>query len=116
MQNKEISCNIQNPHFNFIKTGNKKYEVRLDKGKWKNVSVGDFLIIDNLPESEDIIKIQILSVERYKNYREMLIDKGYENVIPDANSLDEAEAAYYKFYTKEDELAFGVIAFGIKVL
>jgi ASC-1-like (ASCH) protein len=39
-----------------------------------------------------------------------------QNVIPEAKTLEEAEAVYYKYYSKEDEETFGVVALEIKVL
>ena len=35
------------------------------------------------------------------------------NVIPDKKIVEDAVAVYYKFYTKEDELKYGVV--GIKI-
>ena len=39
----------------------------------------------------------------------MIEAEGLENVIPDARSVDEAEAVYYRFYKPEDEKKQGVI-------
>jgi len=43
----------------------------------------------------------------------MLKKEGIVNVVPDKNSIDEAVAVYYKFYTKEQEREFGVVAIKI---
>ncbi len=44
----------------------------------------------------------------------MIEKEGIKNVIPDKESIDEAVSVYYKFYTKEQEKEFGVVAIKIK--
>ncbi len=106
---KIISINIQEPYYSFILNGKKTIEGRLNKGKFASINIGDS--IELKPE-----KIRFLIVEKkiYKNFKEMMKIEGVKNVIPDKNSLDEAVNVYYKFYTKEDEQTFGVVAIRIK--
>lgn len=93
----------------FILNGQKTIESRLNKGKFKNLQIGDILIIG--PEEKKFI-IDKLTV--YKSFREILEKEGIENIIPDKKTLDEAGSVYYNFYTKKQEEEFGVIAIGIK--
>ena len=44
----------------------------------------------------------------------MLASEGFINAVPGSKTIEEAEAAYYKFYTKEQEQEFGVLAIKIK--
>lgn len=52
----------------------------------------------------------------YKTFEDMIVFEGVKNVIPDAKNIDEAEIVYYKFYSKEDEKVFGVVAIGLRVV
>lgn len=46
----------------------------------------------------------------------MLLAEGIRNVIPDAIDLEHAVNVYYKFYDKEDEKIYGVLAISITVI
>jgi ASC-1-like (ASCH) protein len=104
-----ISINVQEPYRSFILQGKKIVESRLNKGKYATIQSGDILELE--PE-----KITFVVVEKniYKNFREMIEKEGIENIIPDKNNIDEAVDVYYKFYTKEQEDKFGVVAIKIK--
>jgi ASC-1-like (ASCH) protein len=106
---KIISINVQEPYHSLIIKGEKTVEGRLNKGKFSAVQVGDILELE--PEK---IKFEIIGKNIYKNFREMLENEGLENVIPDKNNINDAGDIYYKFYTKEQEDKFGVVAIKIK--
>lgn len=106
-----IPLNVQEPYLSFILNGQKTVEGRLNKGKFKDLKVGDILLIG--PEEK---KFLIERTTIYESFREMIEEEGIENVIPDKNNIDDAEAVYYKFYTKEQEKEFGVLAIKIKFI
>lgn len=43
----------------------------------------------------------------------MIKKEGVENVTPDKDNIEEATEIYHKFYTKEQEQEFGVVAIKI---
>ncbi len=104
---KKIEINIQEPYFSQILAGKKTVEGRLNKGKFFELQVGDILKIN------DLVEYTVLEKNIYSSFREMIEQTGLENVIPDKNTIEEALEIYYKFYTKEDELTYGVV--GIKI-
>lgn len=104
-----IQINIQEPYHSFVLCGKKTIEGRLNKGKFASVRIGDILELD--PEK---IKFTVIGKNIYKSFREMIEKEGMKNVVPDKSSVDEAANVYYKFYTKEQEKEFGVVAIGIK--
>ncbi len=106
-----IPLNVQEPYLSFILNGQKTVEGRLNKGKFKDLKVGDVLLIG--PEEN---KFLIERTTVYKSFREMIEKEGIENVIPDKDNIDDAEAVYYKFYTKEQEKEFGVLSIKIKFI
>lgn len=83
----------------------------MNKGKFKDLKVGDKLSIG--PDEKIFIVKQI---NCYDNFRDMIVGEGVSNVIPDKNTIEEAEAVYYKFYTKEQEKEFGVLAIRMEML
>ncbi len=106
-----IPLNVQEPYLSFILNGQKTVEGRLNKGKFKDLKVGDVLLIG--PEEKRFL-IERTTV--YKSFRDMIEKEGIENVIPDKDNIDDAEAVYYKFYTKEQEKEFGVLSIKIKFI
>jgi ASC-1-like (ASCH) protein len=107
---KTYEVKVKEPYFTYIKNGTKKVEGRLNKGEFLEMRVGDLILTNG------ILMLEILNISIYKTFREMIQQEGIKNVIPDANSLDEAESVYYNFYTKTEEEKFGVIAIQIKIL
>jgi ASC-1-like (ASCH) protein len=103
-----IPLNIQEPYLSFILNGQKTIEGRLNKGKFKEFKTGDILLVG---QKEDKFIIERLTI--YSSFREMLEKEGIKNVIPDKNTIDEAEGIYYNFYTKEQEKEFGILAIKI---
>ena len=102
--------NIQEPYFTQVKRGVKKVEGRLNKSKFLEMKIGDEILLN------EEIKLKIVNKTIYKSFRDMIIFEGVKNVIPLAESIEEAENVYYKFYTKEDEYNFGVVAIEIKII
>ncbi len=106
-----VPLDVQEPYLSFILNGQKTIEGRLNKGKFKDLKIGDILLIG--PEEKRFL------IERttiYETFREMIEKEGIENVIPNKDNIDEAEAVYYKFYTKEQEKEFGVLGIKIKMI
>lgn len=106
---KIIDINVQEPAATLIKEGRKTIEGILQKGKFLEVEVGDILILN------EETKLEIIRLGKYKSFKEMLENEGFENAVPLARNIDEAVEAYYKFYSKEDEEEFGVLAIEIKL-
>jgi ASC-1-like (ASCH) protein len=83
----------------------------LNKGKFKDLVVGDILAFA-LTDRLFIVR----QIDFYNSFREMIVSQGVKNVVPDKDTVEEAEAVYYKFYTKEQEREFGVLAIRIEAL
>ncbi|MEA3450111.1 MAG: ASCH domain-containing protein [Patescibacteria group bacterium] len=105
----KISINIQEPYYSFILEGQKTVEGRLNKGKFTSIQKDDILVL--APED---IEFEVIEKNIYNSFREMIESEGVENVIPDKTGIEEATNIYYKFYTKEQEKQFGVVAIKIK--
>lgn len=106
---KTISLNVQEPYLSLILNGIKTVEGRLNNGKFKDLSIGDVLLI-----GPDEIKFNIEKLSIYKSFRDMILNEGINNVIPNKTNIDDAESVYYNFYTKDQESEFGVVAIKIK--
>lgn len=107
-----------------IKAGRKTIEVRLNRGKFALYKPGDQVwlredfykdryVVESKPRQ---VLVGIEKIEKYPNFRKLMESVGYEKVVPRARSIDEAMVEPYKFYSKEDETEFGILAIYFKVL
>ena len=106
-----------------IIAGRKTIEGRLNKGKFADYKVGDSISLrrdirdaagvlhDGRPNAA---QVQILAIRTYADFISMVTKEGYKSVIPSAESAEAAAAEYNKFYTAEDQRAYGVLAIQIK--
>lgn len=104
----QLELNVQEPYFSFIKSGKKTVEGRLGKNKYLSLKQGDLIKIND-------IEAVVVKVVKYSNFKDMLIQEGVENVIPESENLESAVNVYYRFYSKEDEEKFGVVGISIKL-
>lgn len=105
-----IEINIQEPYYSFILNGDKRIEGRLNKGKFLNAEIGDIFKINNQ------VNFKLINKREYSSFKDMILKEGIENIIPDKKTIEEAVSVYYRFYSKEDERKYGVIALEIKEL
>lgn len=104
-----------------IINGDKTIECRLDRGKFADYQPGDHVWLRRdvyrdgklLSSEPRQALVEVMNVERFPTFRTMLESVGYRKVVPSATSLDTAEAACYGFYSKADEIRYGVLAIHI---
>lgn len=104
-----------------ILDGKKTVEGRLAKGKFLDFRVGDEILLrediwedGKITSSQNTKKVtSILAVKQYVSFEEMLKSEGLENVLPSAQSLQDALKIYRQFYSKNDEDKYGVVALKI---
>jgi ASC-1-like (ASCH) protein len=53
---------------------------------------------------------KIIKKIEYKSFKEYLHKEGLENCLPSISDINIGLSVYYKYYNKEDENIFGVIA------
>jgi len=106
-----VTLNVQEPYLSLILNGQKTVEGRLNKGKFKDLKVGDKLLIGSYKKLFTVKRINC-----YSGFRNMIASEGVKNVVPDKSTIEDAEAVYYKFYTKEQEKEFGVLALQIEMV
>ncbi len=108
-----------------INRGTKTIEGRLYRGKFAKYRAGDRISLRSdvydhtgklVKEIPDQALVEIVKLEKFNTFKEMLTAVGYLNVIPRAASLEAALDEYKKFYTPQDERKYGVVAVHIKVI
>ena len=102
-------------YFEYIKTGTKRIEIRLNDEKRKNIKIGDEIIFQKEPELKKEIDTEVVDLIVKKNFKE-LIEILKVSEYSDENESEETFLEdLYKFYTKEQEEKYGVVGIKIKL-
>lgn len=99
--------------FDKVKSGEKKFEFRLNDEKRKALKVGERVEFAKLPELETSVIVEITSLHVFKNFSDL-----YKHFPEAVNGYSEIEFLdkMYGFYTKIEEEKYGVVAIGIKLV
>ena len=105
--------NVNKIWFDHIKQGNKTIEGRLKKGKFQTFKKGDIIYFKN---ENKTIKVQIINIIEYKDFKTYLEKEGLKRTLPGINSIKKGIKVYRSFYTKEMENEYGVLAIEIQLI
>ena len=109
--------NISEPWFSLIKLGIKKCEGRLKKGDFDEMKKGDYIIFEN----NDFgflrsFQVKVTSIHIYNSFKHYLENETLKKCLPGIDTINEGINIYYKYYTKEDENKYKIVAIRLKVI
>ena len=81
--------------FNNIKNKKKIIEGRLYKGIFKSLKKNDLI---EFCFKDEKIKANIIDINKYKDFREMLIVEGIQNLLPNIYNIEEGINIYNTYY------------------
>lgn len=107
-----------------ILDGRKTIEGRLAKGKFLALKPGDDISVredmyvnGTIIETHDsAAKLHVIDIEKFSSFNEILVAKGFEKVIPNAKSIEEARSEYERYYSSDDEKEYGVLGISFRVV
>ena len=105
--------NVQEPWFSLIKNKKKKIEGRLNKGLFATLKKDDIVTFVN---NNDKFDAKIKKIKKYDTFEEYLSQEGLKRTLPNIKTIKEGCDIYYKYYTKEQESEYKILAIYIKVL
>lgn len=106
---------LSEPWFTLISIGLKTVEGRKNKGKFKEMKIGDvieWINNDFMPRS---VMTRVVDKNVYSTFKEYLETEGLENCLPGMPSLEHGLSVYYKYFTPDDEAEFGVVAIKLEL-
>jgi len=106
----KYSENLSEPWFSLIALGLKTVEGRKNKGRFKEMQVGDIVEWKNNDFKPRSILTRIIGKQEYNTFEEYLEKEGLENCLPGIPSMEHGLSVYFKYFTKEEEAEFGVVA------
>ena len=108
---------LSEPWFSLIKLGLKTVEGRLDKGDFSKIKNGDIIEFTN-NDFEPLRKftVKIISIEKYKTFEKYIKSEGLSLCLPGIDTIKQGVNVYYKYFTKEDETKYGIVAIRFKIM
>lgn len=109
---------FEHTHLEDILARKKTVEGRLARGKFLTVQPGDQVRMrEDTYEHGQLVDsrlteavVEVVKSERYPTFEAMLGSVGIALVTPRAASIDDALSEYYKYYTRDEEHRYGVVA------
>jgi ASC-1-like (ASCH) protein len=116
MDVKKYIENVSEPWFTLISLGLKTVEGRKNKGRFKEMQVGEIIEWTNNDFNPRSTLTRITRKQEYDTFKEYLETEGLDQCLPGITSLENGLSVYFKYFTKEDEKEFGVIAIGLELI
>lgn len=103
------SIDVQEKWFDTIKNKEKIIECQLDKDEF---NIGDEIVINKLKNKMiiDFLHAKIIRITKYKSFKDYLSQEGLRRTLPGIKTIDDGINIYHKFYKKEDEEKYGLLA------
>jgi len=111
---KFVKMKIRDHFLQLIKDEIKKNEYRLASPKYKDIHVGDVLILVSKQDKNRYEKVVVEEITKYKNWNDAFQNRWESDFRGLYSSLDELLKECYKFYTKEEVELYGIEVFGFK--
>lgn len=95
--------------FNLVNNNIKDIEIRINDEKRRKLKVGDIITLKNR-DNNDNINVKITNLEYFSSFNECIDNYDLKRLYNDKISKKEFFNLLYKFYTKEEEKKYGVVA------
>ena len=80
------------------------------------MQVGEIIEWQNNDFNQRSILTKITKKQQYNTFKEYLDTEQVSKCLPGIKNIDDALSVYFKYFTKEDEKEFGVIAIGLELI
>lgn len=107
---------LSDPYYDYVRTGKKRWEIRLKKGIWETLKEGEGVLLFRHGGRGEFIIVRVEERREYDSIEDALKDVGVQNAIPQAEGVGEALKEYRRFYSEEKERKYGVVAFRVSVV
>ncbi|MCL5094101.1 MAG: ASCH domain-containing protein [Patescibacteria group bacterium] len=103
------------PYFSLVREGKKTIEVRLNRGKFKEMKPGDLIEVQNNEETDQYL-VKIIDIRKYRDSNEMFENEDFKMVNPNASTIEETISGIREFYSRENEKKHGINAIEVQVV
>lgn len=100
--------------FDMIRKGEKTIEGRLNDEKRQQIQIGDQIIFKKLPKLTEELLVKVTKLFKYPTFRAMFEELPSEAFGAPGWTVDELVEAFYKYYTLDEEVKYGVVGIEIE--
>lgn len=104
---------LQEKYYRYIQHGTKNIEIRLNDEKRQKIKVNDHIIFTNISKQEEKIKVRVIELLKYTNFKKMFENHSIEELADKEMTKEELLEVLEQFYTKDEQEKYGVL--GIKI-
>lgn len=108
---KSIKNPTTTPWLDWIETGVKKYEGRINRDQWTQMKVNDIIVFT---AKNKTLSVVITDFKYYADFAQAFDDLGSEMVPIQNADRNSVTAIYSKFYKDADIAKHGVVMVGVK--
>lgn len=105
---------LQEKYFNYIKNGTKEYEIRLNDEKRKDIKIGDLIEFQKEPLKEEKIIYEVDDLLYFDDFDDLFNKIDIKYLASSLDTKDDLLSSLNQFYTKEDQVKYGVVAIKLK--
>lgn len=107
---------LQPEYYNFILTGTKRIEIRLNDEKRQNIKLGDKIKFIKEPDLIESFEVKVVGLLRYNSFEDMFKDYDISILSDKSMSKEELISALEQFYTKEKQKKYGILGIRIDLI
>ncbi len=107
---------VQEPWFTLIALGLKTVEGRLNKGSFKDMKVGETVLWENDKLFPRKVLTRIVRITKYTGFEDYLQTETLPKCLPGILNIEQGLQVYYKYFSKEDESQYGVLAIEVEII
>lgn len=112
----KYSEHLSEPWFTLISLGLKTIEGRLNKSRFKEMQIGDIVEWHNEDFKERKVLTRITGKAEYVTFEEYLEKEGLDKCLPGMPTIEHGLSVYFKYFTKENEEMYGVVAIRMELV
>lgn len=103
-------------YFEYMKTGTKKLEIRLNDEKRKNIKIGDIVTFEKFDETQELLKTKVTNLYYYSNFNELIKENNITDLADKSVSKEKLINTLNEIYSKEEQDKYGVVAIEIEII
>ena len=104
---------LESEIYNLVNNNIKDIEIRINDEKRRKLKIGDIITIINRGNN-DTFKVKITNLEYFPSFNDCINNYDLKRLYNDKITKVELLNLLYKFYTKEEENKYGVVAIILK--
>ena len=107
---------IKPEYYELVKEGTKKYEVRTNDDRRKQMKIGDYILLMKEPELEERLLLEIINKIEYPNFTVLYDSLPKKDVGFEGRETADIVQELRRFYTEEQENQIGTVAIEVAVI